>query len=89
MDIMEDYDLIARIERQTPVRILEGTLTTSARKYMQNGIIELQSHFALIHLLNSLGASQKNSSATTKNTSKQGTQSRRRSPFVLSTTAFL
>jgi len=59
MDIMEDYDLIARIERQTPVRILEGTLTTSARKYMQNGIIELQSHFALIHLLNSLGASQK------------------------------
>ena len=56
--IMEDYDIITRIERREPFHILESEVTTSARKYHQNGIIPLQLTFGTLHLMYSLGFDQ-------------------------------
>ncbi|EAT58375.1 TIGR04283 family arsenosugar biosynthesis glycosyltransferase [Chlorobium ferrooxidans] len=58
MQIMEDYDMVRRIEAHTPVHILETEVTTSARKFQQNGIIPLQINFAAIHLMHALGFDQ-------------------------------
>lgn len=58
MLVMEDIDIIARIEKETPFRILDSVVTTSARKYRRNGIIRLQMIFGTIHLLYTLGADQ-------------------------------
>ena len=57
--IMEDYDIITRIEQCTPFHILHQQVTTSARKYHQNGIIPLQLAFGTLHLMYALGFDQK------------------------------
>ena len=56
--IMEDYDIITRIERLERFHILETEVTTSARKYHRNGIIPLQLSFGTIHLMYALGFDQ-------------------------------
>ena len=56
--IMEDYDIISRIEQLAPFHILETEVTTSARKYHANGIIPLQFNFGIIHLIYTLGFKQ-------------------------------
>ena len=56
--IMEDYDIISRIEQVSPLHILETEVTTSARKYHRNGIIPLQLSFGTIHLMYALGFTQ-------------------------------
>jgi len=56
--LMEDYDIIARIEQRTPFHILDKEVTTSARKYHDNGIIRLQAIFSTIHLMYNLGFTQ-------------------------------
>ena len=56
--IMEDYDIINRIEQSEPFHILESEVTTSARKYHQNGIIPLQLTFGTLHLMYALGLDQ-------------------------------
>jgi hypothetical protein len=56
--IMEDYDIITRIERCEQFHILETEVTTSARKYHKNGIIPLQLTFGTLHLMYSLGFDQ-------------------------------
>jgi len=58
MQIMEDIDMIERIQRQTEFHILESTVTTSARKYHANGTVRLQAIFGTIHLMYALGFSQ-------------------------------
>ncbi|MEI6638653.1 MAG: glycosyltransferase [Chlorobium sp.] len=58
MLIMEDYDIITRIERLERFHILEAEVTTSARKYLRNGIIPLQMSFGTIHLMYALGVDQ-------------------------------
>ena len=58
MLIMEDYDIIGRIEQLTPFHILDKNVTTSARKYHNNGIIPLQAIFGTIHLMYALGVNQ-------------------------------
>jgi len=58
MLLMEDYDIVSRIEQITPVHILPATVTTSARKFLRNGTLELQLHFAMLHLKRALGTSQ-------------------------------
>lgn len=57
--IMEDYNIIARIEQRTMFHILEKEVTTSARKYHSNGILPLQFLFGTIHLMYALGVDQK------------------------------
>jgi rSAM/selenodomain-associated transferase 2 len=56
--VMEDYDIISRIEQYEPFHILETEVTTSARKYHQNGIIRLQIIFGTLHLMYTLGFDQ-------------------------------
>jgi rSAM/selenodomain-associated transferase 2 len=58
MQVMEDIEIISRIEKQTPFRILDSVVVTSARKYRRNGTIRLQIIFGTIHLLYALGADQ-------------------------------
>jgi len=58
MLIMEDYDIITRIEQLERFHILETEVTTSPRKYHRNGIIPLQMSFGTIHLMYALGFDQ-------------------------------
>ncbi|NTV60816.1 MAG: glycosyltransferase [Chlorobiaceae bacterium] len=58
MQVMEDIEIISRIEKETTFRILDRVVVTSARKYRTNGIIRLQMIFGTIHLLYTLGADQ-------------------------------
>jgi rSAM/selenodomain-associated transferase 2 len=58
MQIMEDIDIIDRIQRVTGFQILDSTVVTSSRKYQANGIIRLQAIFGSIHLMHALGYSQ-------------------------------
>lgn len=58
MQIMEDIDIIERIQRLTEFHILDSSVTTSARKYHANGTIRLQAIFGTIHLMYTLGFSQ-------------------------------
>ncbi len=56
--IMEDYDIVRRIEERHSVHILKPEVTTSARKYHRNGIIRLQVIFGTLHLMHALGMDQ-------------------------------
>ena len=56
--IMEDIEIIERIQRQTEFHILDSMVVTSARKYHANGAIRLQAIFGTIHLMYALGFSQ-------------------------------
>ncbi len=58
MQVMEDIEIIDRIERHTPFHILDRKVTTSARKYRDNGMIGLQATFGMLHLMYALGSSQ-------------------------------
>ncbi len=58
MLIMEDYNIITRIEQHEQFHIIEAEVTTSARKYHQNGIIRLQLLFGMLHLMYALGFDQ-------------------------------
>lgn len=58
LQIMEDIEIIDRIQRHTGFHILDSTVTTSARKYHTNGTVRLQAVFGTIHLMYALGFSQ-------------------------------
>jgi len=58
--VMEDQEIITRLRRYSRFRVLPGVVTTSARKYLANGVIRLQSIFGLICVLYRLGVSQAN-----------------------------
>ncbi|MEI7787307.1 MAG: TIGR04283 family arsenosugar biosynthesis glycosyltransferase [Chlorobiaceae bacterium] len=58
MMVMEDINIITRIEQHERFHILENQVTTSARRYHQNGIIRLQLIFGTIHLMYALGCDQ-------------------------------
>ncbi|QHT72004.1 glycosyltransferase family 2 protein [Rhodocytophaga rosea] len=57
--IMEDQEIIARIKKLGRFIVLPGAITTSARKYLENGIYKLQGIFFLIYFLYKLGVDQK------------------------------
>lgn len=56
--VMEDNEIIGRITRHTNFRIMDSPVTTSARKYLDNGIIRLQFIFTCVYLMYYLGFSQ-------------------------------
>lgn len=56
--VMEDIEIIERINRHATFTILDGIVTSSARKYAVNGRIRLQVIFGLIHLFYALGFDQ-------------------------------
>ncbi len=56
--IMEDIEIISRLKKEGKFIILPGYVTTSSRRYAENGVFKLQLLFGLIHLMYSLGFSQ-------------------------------
>lgn len=58
--LMEDQDMVRRLRAWDPFRLLPGVVTTSARKYLANGVFRLQGLFFLITGLYYAGVSQPN-----------------------------
>lgn len=58
LQVMEDQEIVARLRRAGRFRLLPGAVTTSARKYLANGVFRLQGIFTLIVLLYWAGVSQ-------------------------------
>ncbi len=58
--IYEDNELIARLYKNSKFTVIQETVTTSARKYLKNGIWRLQFHFMIIHIKYWLESSQEN-----------------------------
>lgn len=56
--MMEDQEIIHRIKRHGKFEVMNAAVTTSARKYLENGIYRMQCIFFLIWLLFYLGYSQ-------------------------------
>jgi rSAM/selenodomain-associated transferase 2 len=56
--IMEDQEIVQRLWKRAPFWVLPRAVTTSARKYLDNGVYRLQGTFALLVLLYWLGVSQ-------------------------------
>jgi rSAM/selenodomain-associated transferase 2 len=56
--IMEDQEIVRRLWKQAPFWVLPRAITTSARKYLDNGVYRLQGTFTLLVLLYWLGVSQ-------------------------------
>jgi rSAM/selenodomain-associated transferase 2 len=54
--IYEDNEFIQRIYRIKPFKIIPSFVTTSARRYENRGMVQLQWHFGIIHLKHYLGA---------------------------------
>lgn len=58
--IYEDNELIERLYQKNKFVVIQKAITTSARKYVKNGVLRLQYHFAIIHLKRKLGHSAEN-----------------------------
>ncbi|NTU57809.1 MAG: glycosyltransferase family 2 protein [Chlorobiaceae bacterium] len=58
MQVMEDIEIIEKIQRHTEFHILNSRVTTSSRRYHDNGMLQLQAVFGTIHLMYALGVSQ-------------------------------
>ncbi|QIX60375.1 glycosyltransferase family 2 protein [Hymenobacter sp. BT18] len=56
--VLEDQEIIGRLRRHGRFCLLPSAVTTSARKYLENGIFRLQAIFGLLCLLYHLGVSQ-------------------------------
>lgn len=55
LTIYEDNEFISRLYKNSKFVVIQKAVTTSARKYLKNGVWNLQFHFLVIHLLNTLG----------------------------------
>jgi rSAM/selenodomain-associated transferase 2 len=60
LTIYEDNELISRLYKNSKFVVIQKSVITSARKYLQNGVWTLQFHFIMIHLKYWLGSSQEN-----------------------------
>lgn len=54
--IYEDNEFIQRVYKLKPFKIIPAAITTSARRYEEKGMVELQWRFGVIHLKHYLGA---------------------------------
>ena len=59
LSIMEDQEIIHRLKKNSSFKVIDDYITTSARKYLANGIYKTQGTFFIIWLLYYLGVSQK------------------------------
>ena len=59
LTIMEDYDMVNRLQSHGKFKILKQRVLTSPRKYDVNGVIRLQWIFACIQFMHRTGKSQK------------------------------
>ena len=58
MQVMEDIEIIERIQRHAQFHILDRCVTTSSRRYHDNGMLRLQAVFGMIHLMYAFGYDQ-------------------------------
>lgn len=58
MLVMEDQEIIVRLKQCASFQVLQSSITTSARKYLENGIFKLQLIFFVIYTLYKIGCSQ-------------------------------
>jgi rSAM/selenodomain-associated transferase 2 len=56
--VMEDQEIVYRLCKYSSFKVLKGTVRTSARKYINNGIYRMQGIFFLIYFMYQLGFSQ-------------------------------
>ena len=56
--LMEDQDLVVRLQARARFRLLPRAVTTSARKYLANGVFRLQGIFTGLAVLHWLGVPQ-------------------------------
>ena len=56
--VMEDQEIVRRLQARRPFQVLPRAVTTSARKYLANGVFRLQTAFTLIAGLYWLGVPQ-------------------------------
>lgn len=56
--VMEDNELVRLLRKRNTFMVMPGEVTTSARKYRENGFVRLQLIFAVIFVLHYGGASQ-------------------------------
>lgn len=57
--IMEDLDIVRRIRKKKPFHIMEDSVTTSARRFNDNGVFRLFAFYLKIFILERMGISQK------------------------------
>jgi rSAM/selenodomain-associated transferase 2 len=69
--VMEDQEIIGRIRRHGRFKVLNGYCTTSARKYLDNGVYRMQMLFFIIWLKYYMGYSQQHLVATYRRLIKQ------------------
>lgn len=55
--IYEDNEIIKRLYKNCNFTVIQKNITTSARRYKENGVWRLQYHFIIIHLKRKLGHS--------------------------------
>ncbi|WP_151087045.1 TIGR04283 family arsenosugar biosynthesis glycosyltransferase [Hymenobacter baengnokdamensis] len=58
LQLMEDQEIVGRLRAHARFRVLPRAVTTSARKYLANGVFRLQGIFTLLVVLYYLGVSQ-------------------------------
>ena len=58
LGIMEDIEMVKRIKKYGEFHVINQYVTTSARKYLANGVYRLQILFGLLHMKYRLGFSQ-------------------------------
>lgn len=56
--MIEDQEIISRIKKHGKFKVMNGSVVTSARKYLDNGVYRTQGIFFLIWLMYYLGYSQ-------------------------------
>jgi hypothetical protein len=56
--MMEDQEIVHRIKKHGRFKVMNGTVITSAKKYLDNGVYRMQGIFFCIWLLYYLGYSQ-------------------------------
>ncbi|MEO7120326.1 MAG: TIGR04283 family arsenosugar biosynthesis glycosyltransferase [Ginsengibacter sp.] len=59
LTLLDDQEIIHRLKKLTSFKVLNAYITTSARKYVKNGIYKTQVTFFIIWLLYYLGMAQK------------------------------
>ena len=64
--VLEDQELIKRLKKMTRFKIIKKAVSTSARKYLQNGIYKTQGIFFIIYFMYRLSYSQQKLVATYK-----------------------
>ncbi|MCH8557056.1 MAG: TIGR04283 family arsenosugar biosynthesis glycosyltransferase [Balneolia bacterium] len=57
--VMEDNEMMRLLRKRGRFVVMENYVTTSARKYQENGFVRLQFIFSMIFIFHYLGASQK------------------------------